>query len=144
MVTKWPGYDVIGSIVFRLLGGPTAHNLITLNFYSTIGNKMKFSVAVGMEELIWINDKVFFPLHWMQVCLAFDSNSKTAKLAVDGSILESQEYGNIPSYEGIMVLLGMSPSTGKESPGRITNFNIFSSALSAETLGEITPMWSWR
>ena len=108
---------------------------------------MKFSVAVGMEELIWINDKVFFPLHWLQVCLAFDSNSKTAKLAVDGSILESQEYGNIPSYEGIVVLLGMSPSTGNESPGRITNFNIFSSALSAETLGEITrttPMWSWR
>ena len=139
MVTKWPsGYAATRSIVFQLLGGPTGHNLITLNLDSTIGDKMKFSVAVGMEELIWINDKVFFPLHWMQVCVAFDSNSKTAKLAVDGSILESQEYGNIPSYEGIMVLLGMNPSTAKESPGRITNFNIFSSALSAETLGEIT------
>ena len=139
MVAKWPevGYAV-SSIVFQLLGGPTGHNLIRLHFDSTIGDKLKFSVAVGMAELIWINDKGFFPLHWMQVCVAFDSNSKTAKLAVDGSILASQEYGNIPSYEGIVVLLGMSPSTGKESPGRITNFNIFSSALSAETLGEIT------
>ena len=110
---------------------------------------MKFSVAVGMEELIWINDKVFFPLHWMQVCLAFDSNSKTAKLAVDGSILQSQEYGNMPSYDSTVALLGFNPSMGKESPGRITNFNIFSSALSAETIGEMTmagtsPMWSWR
>ena len=130
---------MLQTIIFQLI---EANGKPLISLHSNIASdfKMKFSVGLGKtEELNWINDKVFFPLHWTQVCLVLDSNSKTAKLAVDGSTLNSQEYGsNIPSYESIMALLGIDPSTGRESPGRITNFNIFSSALSAERIAEIT------
>ena len=65
---------------------------------------------------------------WTKVCLSIDSKASVLRLVVDGVLLKEQGYKAIIDTPDKLNL------TLNNSPGRTTNINIFSSALSTDQM----------
>ena len=87
---------------------------------------------------------VLFPLQWTMVCISLDIDSAMLRLVVDGRVLG--EAGYKAEEDDVWKILGMnsnltlSMSTGATNNwnGRVSNLNMFSSALSLERMVGLT------
>ena len=74
------------------------------------------------------SDILFYPLQWTQVCLSL--NTSAVKLVVDGKLLKETKWERKKNFTTVQ--LGVTEEG--EQPGRITDLNIFSSALTVEQM----------
>ena len=106
----------------------------------------QFDGRLGKVSFLVGSLGALFPLDWIHVCVSLDNNTGNVKLAVDGMMLMDQideralqQDDNRPS--SLDMYLGKITDEVKytvESPGMITNLNVFSSALSQERMEKIT------
>ena len=77
-------------------------------------------------------------MQWIRVCLSLDSVEAIVKLVVDGVFVGEREYSLENDWsrpENLILMLGYGSSgSGKEFTGKVTELNIFKSALSAEKM----------
>ena len=76
---------------------------------------------------------LFYPLQWTRVCISRDSNTSVVRLVVDGDQLLETDWKVKNQPDNLDIKLGKGPDN-TEYPGRTTNLNIFSSALSVEQM----------
>ena len=85
------------------------------------------------------SETLFYPLQWTRVCLSKDSITSLARMVVDGELLVEEEVRVKSQPDKLDLVLGITPCIGDECgrgeyPNRITNLNIFSSALTVEQM----------
>ena len=84
---------------------------------------------------------VLFPLQWTRVCLSLDSIARKVRLVVDGLLLVEEEYKREEDEyrpANLSLLSGYNPELYDENTGKLTNVNVFKSALSVERMKVMT------
>ena len=135
MVKAWTTADPTGNM-FQLPsreGKTWGRIYIHAHYEST-----EYRVQLGPVRFNGEIEAVFFPLQWIRVCLSLDSVEANVKLVVDGVLMEEREYSLENDWsrpENLILMLGYgSAGSGKEFTGKVTELNIFKSALSAEKM----------
>ena len=87
--------------------------------------------------------ELLFPLRWTRVCLALDADSGLVRLVVDGDLLREEVYKveeDTKKPTNLFLVSGYYSNLdyAKEYTGRVSNLNIFSSALPLERLLAMT------
>ena len=106
-------------------------NLYAGNLYT------EYYVQLGPVFFTKQTQTVFFPLQWSRVCLSLDSVKSKVVLVADGQLLGEEEYEREEDEKRttlISLVLGFYPSTFSEYSGRVSELNIFNSALSVERM----------
>ena len=78
------------------------------------------------------SDQMYFPLQWTRVCLSIDANTSVVRLVVDGDQLMEQVLQLNKKPENLNLVLGSL--FYEVTPGKVTNLNVFSSALPVEQM----------
>ena len=85
---------------------------------------------------------LLYPLQWTRVCVSKDSKTSIVRLVVDGELLVENEVKVKDQPANLHLVLGSytSPNSGNtyELPGKTTNLNIFSTALTVDEMKSIT------
>ena len=97
----------------------------------------EYYVRFGPVSFIGKSKKMFFPHQWTRVCTSLNSVASKVMLVVDGQLLGEEEYRreedtNRPA--NLSLVLGHDPPSKIEETGRVTELNIFSSALPLEMM----------
>ena len=110
--------------------------------FSALSNYTLYQAKLGPVWLQIEIPAVIFPLQWTRCCLSLDSSvTKTVSLVVDGQLLGTEPYIKEDDKERPMhldLLLGLFPDAQVEYPGKVTNLNVFSTALSKDRMIQIT------
>ena len=97
----------------------------------------EYYVLLGPVYFTKQTPAMFFPLQWSRACLSLDSVASKGVLVVDGQLLGEEEYKreedeNRPA--NLSLVLGFTPFNELEFTGRVSELNIFNSALSLERM----------
>ena len=106
-----------------------------------------FTVQIGNEYINVHQEgqtamRAVFPLEWIMVCLSLDSLTGRLRLVANGHLLLDKDYKDSvesfwkPATIEVRLLLDL-PDKGKNS-GKISNVNMFSSAISLERMKQLT------
>ena len=103
----------------------------------------EYKVDLGSIKMTSVIPELLFPLKWTRVCLALDAFSGTVRLVVDGDLLGEEEYKaeeDTGKPSNLFLVSGYYRNVDyvKEYTGRVSNLNIFSSALPLEKLLAMT------
>ena len=106
----------------------------------------EYTVSLGNVFFEQIIDKVWFPMHWTHICVSLDYDTGKITLVVDGQVLHEKVYQEARQEDetrpsSLDLTLGRhNDSFGYvvQTPGQITNLNVFSSALSRERMRKMT------
>ena len=136
MVKKWG--DGFNSPLFLLHDQDMHDNLkdwLYIEIYSSKG-QTEFSITISDIIFTVESPSLFFPMQWTHVCFAFDSKTSMAAFVVDGTQLLEKNLAVAATPWNLDLVLGFNGPN--ESPGLISHFNIFSSALSRSKMESIT------
>ena len=111
-------------------------------------NQTEYHFGIEFDPSTAQTTAVFFPLQWTRVCLSLDSVSNKMTLVVNGQLLGEREYDQY-DVEGrpdnLRLLVGSDclPSGLRcyeidEYTGRVSDINVFNSALSVERMVGLT------
>ena len=95
----------------------------------------EFTVSFGTSSFTTKTSELFSPMQWVRVC--FSLKGTKANLVVDGKHLVATDVGDNGRPETPIIVLG-GMAWSKENPGRISDFNMFSSDLTVERMVELT------
>ena len=103
----------------------------------------EYKVDLGSIKMTSVIPELLFPLRWTRVCLALDADSGLLSLVVDGHLLSEEQYKveeDTQKPTNLFLVSGYYRNVDyvKEYTGRVTNLNIFSSALSLDRLVAMT------
>ena len=103
----------------------------------------EYKVDLGSIKMTSVIPDLLFPLRWTRVCLALDADSGLVRLVADGDLLMEEVYKVEEDTEkptNLFLVSGYYRNVDyvKEYTGRVTNLNIFSSALPLERLLAMT------
>ena len=125
LVESWGPYS--NSPLFLLSNDNKKWMYVELN---TASSFPEYLVHVSGYHFTAYSTQNFFPMQWTRVCLSFNSNNYTVILVVDGDELmrEAISIEERPLDLDLIIGLGLR---GQETPGKFTDINIFSTALSS-------------
>ena len=140
-----------GDIIFFALLGEDGNQVLSAHFSNDAarrrGQKQTNSVLFVSETLVVVPTPVLvFPQEWLRSCLALSSESGQVHWVVEGEVLVNKTF-EVLTEETLLplaldgrLLFGLLQyeKNWYTSDGRISNVNIFSSALSIEEMMEIT------
>ena len=118
-----------------------------------------FSARSNAEFIVIFSDggftahspSLFFPMKWTRICFSFNSNTSIATLVVDGKRLIEKAFAVKSKPLNLDLVLGKDKYF--ESPGMLTDVNIFSTSLSnmermteagTETCGSAGDFLNWE
>ena len=88
----------------------------------------EFRTRFSGERFTVTDSSIFFPLQWTRVCFSFNSNTSMATIVVDGKQLGEKIIAVDYKPVNLSMIVGWS-GIGAETPGKITDVNIFSKPL---------------
>ena len=136
MATKHPGYY---PIFFNLVDDQQGQ-IIAPWFFPSIEGRLGIYFATWSTDAIYNKIPPIFSNHWYRSCVAINSSSQSIDWVVEGShVLKSQKVRE-PLGLPQSLILGALWYGGKWKPvsNKVTNLNIFSSALSIERMKRMT------
>ena len=92
-------------------------------------NYSEYTVHLSSVHFTVKTPSLFFPMQWTRLCFSFNANTSLINFVVDGDQLVERVIAVDNKPENINLILGWSGGS-IESPGRMTDVNIFSSSLS--------------
>ena len=137
MVEDW-GAVAVNSPLFLLRG--SKHELwmfvelLAFPAYHSTRAYPEFTIHFSGQQFTTTYPFTFFPMHWIRVCISFDSNSSIATFAVNGKIIEEKKIFVDTKPDNVNLILGLGDAH-QESPGKITDVNIFSAPLTNISMG---------
>ena len=141
MVEAW-NTDFSASEIFALKT-PEGVTWAYVHLYCA-GDYTEYKVDVGPKiKMAPTVPDLLFPLRWTRVCLALDSGAGKVSLVVDGELLGEEEYNAAEDPDkptDLFLVSGYYRNVDyiKEYTGRVTDLNIFSSALPIDRMVAIT------
>jgi hypothetical protein len=84
---------------------------------------------------------LLFPKQWTRACLSVDSGSGKVLLVVDGRLLDERVHDIKDTPSNLHLVIGYTEDKwgfAEEYPGKSTNLNVFSTALSAQRMVGLT------
>ena len=139
MVDAWTT-DFAAGRLFHMLGddGIKRWGFVELN-----ADPMSFTeykMRLGYAQFVAESPTLFFPLQWTRMCMSLNSLDNQMRLFVDGQLMidakyEKEKDPDRPTHLNLSLGLGINHH---EYTGKRTNFNMFSSALSAERMQRMT------
>ena len=126
MLDKW-GPSAQNSPLFLLLD-PDDHWWLYVEL-NAVPDFPEFVVILSGNQFTVSSPLHFFPKQWTRVCISFNSDNSLAYFAVDGTQLLEKNVTLDEKQSNLTLVVGwMDPST--ETPGMVTDFNIFSTPFS--------------
>ena len=89
----------------------------------------EFTTYFLAEQFTVSSPNIFFPMQWTRICFSFNSETSLATLVVDGDQLGEEFIEKDEKIFNLNMIIGWN-GIGTETPGRITDVNIFSVPLS--------------
>ena len=127
-MVEWWGLKGPSSPLFLILDNNNQMWLY-VNFYAA-ENYTEYTIHLSGVEITVKKASPFFPMQWTRLCFFFNANNSLMNFVVDGNQLEEMMIAVDNKPDNLNLILGWS--RGRiESPGRMTDVNIFSSPLSA-------------
>ena len=93
-------------------------------------NYNEYTIHLSGVEFTKKNPSLFFPMQWTRLCFSYNANTSVMNFVVDGDQLVEKVIDVDNKPDNLNLILGWSGGA-EESPGRMTDVNIFSSPLSA-------------
>ena len=124
MVEKWK--DSSNSPLFVLLDSDD-NVWLSLGLFAAESHT-EFTIHFSRVRINRKSPHPFFPMQWTRVCISFNSDTSMVTLVVDGDQLIERTIYVDSTPVNLNLILGAD--LGAESPGRMTNVNMFSKPLS--------------
>ena len=103
-------------------------NWLYLDFFGGSDGDMEFYLEVSGVRSTVKSQSFYYTWQWMRFCFSFNSSTSLATLVVDGEQLMEENVALDNPPANLSMILGWS-GKNTESPGMITDLNIFSKPL---------------
>ena len=122
MVEYWKG--ALNPPLILLRDDDQNQTLLYAGLYAASDSETLITIRMSSKSMEQSFPSAFFPMQWSRICFSYNSNTSEANLVFNGEEQRLKTWDVNNQTSDVTLLLGLD--NNNESPGQITNVNIFS------------------